>query len=217
MNSKNKSIILGVLLAIVFIMAIAYATFATTLNITGSANTNASWDVHFNKAAYNQTTDITATKTFSGGSLPTGTLVYGESSAPLTATVTANLNQPGDQVVFTLRIINAGSIRATAASPTITGTDFSISGNTATNDRIRFIVSNPQVNPLNAGGTTTMTVTAQYIDSISGSCSVPGNTTKDDCENEDGVWTESALGQGTTGNVGTQTGTITVGLEYTQS
>ena len=46
MDTKNKNVLIGGLLAIVFVMAVGYAAFATQLNITGSANVTSTWDVH---------------------------------------------------------------------------------------------------------------------------------------------------------------------------
>ena len=196
MNSQNKNILIGGLLAIVLVMAVGYAAFATQLNITGTASITSNWDVHFNKAAQ-VAGDVVAAKTFSGGSLPTGTITYGNGDAPLTATVSANLNQPGDSVTFTLRIINAGSLSATAAAPTLSGTGFTINGLVATKGHIKFEVTAPATNPLppTTGNTTTMTVKATFIDT--------------------GGETDSS---GTTGNmVAESSGDLTIAINYTQS
>ncbi|MBR2832929.1 MAG: hypothetical protein IKE75_00560 [Bacilli bacterium] len=198
MNSQNKNILIGGLLAIVLVMAVGYAAFATQLNITGTASITSNWDVHFNKTAQ-VSGDVAPAKTFSSGALPSGTITYGSGDKPLTATVHADLNQPGDSVTFTLRIINAGTINATASTPTLTGTGFTISGLTATKGHIRFDVTAPVGKPsgtlLNAGQATTMTVKATFIDT--------GGETD---------------GSGTTGNMSTESsGTLTISLNYTQA
>ena len=165
MTPQNKNILIGGLIAIVLVMAVGYAAFATQLQITGTAQITSSWDVHFDKTAQ-VAGDVLPAKTFSGGSMPTGTITYGAADKPLNATVEANLKQPGDSVTFTLRIINGGSLSATAGTPTLTGTGFDINGLTATKGHIKFTVTAPATNPLppTTGNTTTMTVKATFID-----------------------------------------------------
>ena len=80
MNAQNKNILIGGLLAIVLVMAVGYAAFATQLNITGTASITSNWDVHFNKTAQ-VAGDVVPAKNFSGGSLPTGTITYGNGDA----------------------------------------------------------------------------------------------------------------------------------------
>ena len=232
MNSQNKNILIGGLLAIVLVMAVGYAAFATQLNITGTASISSNWDVHFDKAACTGYTDqagcaanVAAAKTFAGGSLPTGTLFYGSGNAPLTATVHADLNQPGDSVTFTLDIINAGSLNATAAAPTLSGTGFTINGLTATKGNIKFTVTAPATNPLphTTGNTTTMTVKAEFIDTheaVEAHCEdYDGQTapaTEEACTTANGTWVPAQAA--TTGNTQAQnSGELTIALNYTQS
>ena len=49
MEGKNKNILIGTLLAVVFVMAVGYAAFAQQLTINGTATINSSWDVHFDQ------------------------------------------------------------------------------------------------------------------------------------------------------------------------
>ena len=49
MESKHKNILIGTLLAVVFVMAVGYAAFAQQLQINGTATINSTWDVHFNQ------------------------------------------------------------------------------------------------------------------------------------------------------------------------
>ena len=224
MNAQNKNILIGGLLAIVLVMAVGYAAFATQLNITGTASITSNWDVHFDSASQ-VSGDVVAAKTFSGGSLPTGTLTYGSGAAPLTATVHADLNQPGDSVTFTLRIINAGSLNATAATPTLSGSGFDINGLVATKGHIKFTVTAPATNPLphTSGNTTTMTVKAEFIDTnaaTEASCTdytgAEEPTTEQACEAADGTWHPAQAA--TTGNMTSESsGDLTIAINYTQS
>ena len=217
MEARNKNILIGGLLAIVLVMAVGYAAFATQLQINGTAEITSRWDVHFDKSAYVEQTDVVATKTFAGGSLPTGTLTYGAGDAPLTADIDANLNQPGDKVVFTLRIINAGTLSATAATPTLSGAGFTIDNLTAvsTGGHVKYTVTapSPTVLPPTSGNLATMTVTAEFIDTVAGSCSDNSYQTKAACEAAEAAWTE-----GTTGNMNAENpGALTITINYTQT
>ncbi len=117
MESKHKNALIGALLAVVFVMAVGYAAFATTLTINGTAEISSTWDVHFDPTV--QT--ATPSKTVATGQEPSGTIEL--SSDNLTATLTADLKQPGDQVVYTLQPKNFGSITAktTGAVAYVTG------------------------------------------------------------------------------------------------
>ena len=42
---NNKSILIGSLLAVVVIMAVGYAAFASSLKISGTSNISTTWDV----------------------------------------------------------------------------------------------------------------------------------------------------------------------------
>ena len=66
---KNKNILIGGLLAIVLIMAVGYAAFATQLTVNGTAEITSKWDVHFKE----DNTAMTATTT-GVGDKPAGTM-----------------------------------------------------------------------------------------------------------------------------------------------
>ena len=127
MDSKNKNILIGGLLAIVLVMAVGYAAFATQLNINGTASISSSWDVHYKLAsgvtpgtATTNGVNAVAGALPGGGTAstnPSGTITY--SSDLLTATLTANLIQPGDTVTYTLTPTNAGSLAAKASNPVV--------------------------------------------------------------------------------------------------
>ena len=117
MESKHKNALIGALLAVVFVMAVGYAAFAQLLTINGSASIDSKWDVHFDP---NQDSTTGVSITNGGSDLTTsGTITY--SAGNTTATLTAGLKQPGDEVSFTLKPSNYGSLAAHAqAAPVIT-------------------------------------------------------------------------------------------------
>ena len=108
MSQKNKNILIGGLLAIVLVMAVGYAAFATQLNISGSANVTSTWDVHI--------------KSITAGT-PVGTAVsksatVGESK--LTANFETDLVAPGDSLTYTVTVENGGTLDAKLSELTFT-------------------------------------------------------------------------------------------------
>ena len=71
--SKQKNLLIGGLLAIVLIMAVGYAAFATQLNINGTANIDSSWCVGFKNT---NTSTYVATPGKEGATTPTGSISF---------------------------------------------------------------------------------------------------------------------------------------------
>ncbi len=100
MNKNHKNAIIGGLLAIVFVMSVGYAAFATSLNINGSASISTTWDVHIKS--------INAT---SGASFNDATKTsIGQDG--LSANFGVKLVSPGDTITYTIVVANAGSVDA---------------------------------------------------------------------------------------------------------
>ena len=153
MESKHKNALIGALLAVVFVMAVGYAAFAQLLTINGTATISLSWDVHFDPTQTTSTA-VACTAGYGGGTTcgtsgttsnnPYGTIAYSNSSEkPATATLEATLKSPGDEVTFTLKPTNYGSIAAHAqATPVITSSDAEVviasGGQSATKGNIRW-------------------------------------------------------------------------------
>ena len=161
MNKTNKNLIIGMLLAIVVVMGVAYAAFSTTLTISSTANVSSSWNVAFD------TTKTSGTGVVStAGSATGGTISYSNNGQ--TATISATgLTKPGDSATYTLTIKNTGSIKAALGTPVLTGTSCTVSGLTctSTSGHIKFTVTSPASSTLAAStGTTTMTVKAEFPD-----------------------------------------------------
>lgn len=160
METKQKNLLIGALLAVVLVMVVGYAAFAQQLKITGTANITSTWDVHFNQT---QKSGV-GSAGFTGGTTPTGTINYTDGH---NASLTANLYQPGDTVTFTLTIENGGSIKAALGNPTVTMSgDEDGSGNlTATKGNIKFTVTAPSPTTISQSDSATMTVTAEFLSS----------------------------------------------------
>ena len=115
MKTKHKNILIGALLAVVFVMAVGYAAFAQQLTITGSASIDSRWDVHMVDDAEGGH-EATAVGSSNMGTTPANpTVEVGEGG--LTATLTAELVSPGDSVVYTIPITNAGTLYLSLSLP----------------------------------------------------------------------------------------------------
>jgi len=102
---KKKNMIIGGLLAVVFLLSVGYAAFATSLNISGTANTS-SWIIKI--------TNIRE-KTHTGGADTVST-----SFTDLSATFSSTLTQPGDSVTYEVTVENQGNIDASLKKVTKT-------------------------------------------------------------------------------------------------
>ena len=161
MENKHKNILIGTLLAVVFVMAVGYAAFAQQLTINGSAEITSNWDVHMTNDGKS------ATPTSTMGTAPTGEVNVEEGG--LTATFTANLVSPGDKVTFVVPIENTGSIDATLNDVVLTSTtpNMNIQDLVATTQdgNIKYTVTRPTASPLTAnGGKDTITIVAEFVD-----------------------------------------------------
>ena len=108
-RKDRKNLIIGVLAAIIAVMTTAYAAFATTLTINGSATISGVWDVEI----------ISITSAFTG----TASDRTAPSYTATTATFDADLKAPGDKATYTITVKNKGSISAVLKSITLTPDD----------------------------------------------------------------------------------------------
>lgn len=110
----SKNLVIGLLCAVVCIMAVAYAAFATTLEINGTATISSNWNVAI--------TDINCeAHPVEGGVVEPGhtdenptavTMDFGTT----TATFGMKFYQPGDWATCTVTITNGGSLDAKVKS-----------------------------------------------------------------------------------------------------
>ena len=107
---NNKNILIGGLLAVIVIMAVGYAAFASSLKISGTSNISTTWDVEI--------TDITTSNKVGSASVkeqPT--------FEKLTATFSTNLVSPGDSITYNIKVENKGSLDAKLNKITLTKED----------------------------------------------------------------------------------------------
>ena len=109
---KKNNFIIGSLLAIVVVMAVGYAAFATNLNITSTSSITSTWDVKI--------TNITTKNIV--GSATSQSATYTD----LTANFAANLVAPGDSITYDITVTNNGTLDAKLESitPTISNSEY---------------------------------------------------------------------------------------------
>lgn len=148
MEQKSKNILIGGLIAIVLVMAVGYAAFATQLNIGGTASVTSSWDVHI--------------KSIAPGT-PVGTAVNKSASvggSKLTATFETDLATPGDALTYTVEVENSGSLDAVLSDITFTPGSSTIIKYSYTGIAKDEVVA--------AGATKTFDVTVAYDKAVTG-------------------------------------------------
>ena len=159
---KKKSILIGALLAVVVLMGIAYAAFASNLTITGTGSVSSNWCIGFDST---RTSDYTATAGISGGTVPTGSMAFSGDSCgsnyKTTASLNASFKQPGDKIEYTLTIGNKGTLPAAIESINVDNQSVT-SDTTITKGNIKYIIEMPESTSLAVNATTTMKVTAMF-------------------------------------------------------
>lgn len=145
-QKKKNNIMIGSLCAVVLLMVVGYAAFQSVLNITGTSKISSNWNILI--------TDI-KTKNIVGGasnaSEPTG-------KGTLTATFNTNLVSPGDSLEYDITVTNSGTLNAVLEKITLSDTN---------NPAIKFTTSGlKNGDPLNAGGTATLTVKVEYDNNV---------------------------------------------------
>ena len=161
---QKKNLLIGGLLAIVVLMGIAYAAFASNLTITGTGSVSSNWCIGFDST---RTSDYIATAGISGGTVPTGSMSFSGDSCSTSFKTTASLNasfkQPGDKIEYTLTIGNKGTLAAAIESINVDNKSVT-SDTTITKGNIKYIIEMPESTSLAVNATTTMKVTAMFQD-----------------------------------------------------
>ena len=210
MERKNKNILIGGLIAIVLVMAVGYAAFATQLNITGTSSINSTWNVHFKAGSET----VTATPGLNGATTPattkagtvneTNAVVY--SNENLTATIYTGLQQPGDVVEYQFVIKNESTFSARAQTPILSVSDadyVSADGKIARKGHIQYEITQlPTANVIATNEEATMKVTVTFVNTMT----VTG-------EGSEATQTESA----TTGANSPENASASITLIYVQN
>ncbi len=137
---KNKKILISVLILSILLMSIGYASFATDLKIEGTTKINGEWEIKI--------TDIKATSICNN--CDAGEPTYDDTLANFNAT----LIKPGDSITYEITIANLGTIDAKLD-------DFTVESENEGSPAIIYTTNQPS-EILNAGDTTTLTITTTY-------------------------------------------------------
>lgn len=150
----SKNLVIGMLCAVICIMAVAYAAFSTQLSISGTASIESNWGVSIQSVEC-RTTPANAgapTQDSQGNKLAaTG------SGSGTTGSFTISLLTPGDSATCTVTIKNTGDLNAKVGTLEVTGTD----GTEALTVSVNGI---SEGTTLAGGATMQYTITATYKD-----------------------------------------------------
>ena len=186
----KRNYIIVALCAILVVMGVGYAAFSQMLTINGTANISNSWCVGFDNTktnAYVPKAGIT------GATAPTGSMSYSGSACESTlqpaSSLTAHFYQPGDEIEYTLTIVNKSSV--TAAIKSILVDNESVTSNTTKKkDNITYVVEMPESTTLAPNASTTMKVIAKFQNETDVTGNVNGETqsieVKINAEQDDG-------------------------------
>ena len=145
-QKKKNNIIIGSLCAVVLLMVVGYAAFATQLNITGTGKITSNWNILITDI---QTKNIVGSA--SNASDPTG-------KGTLTATFKTNLVSPGDSIEYDITVSNQGTLNAVLEKITLSDSN---------NPAIKFTTSGlTEGDALNAGDSKVLTVKVEYSNSV---------------------------------------------------
>lgn len=148
MERKNKNFLIGGLIALVFIMAVAFAAFTQTLTISGQSSSTANWNLSFSSATANAACGSTVTS-------DCGT-VTSFSSGATSINFETKFSSPGHSVTYTVVVKNSGNVNAKLNNLTSTPSNssslitYSVTGMTAGTTTIA------------AGSTATLTITVSF-------------------------------------------------------
>ncbi len=150
---NNKMIILIAFLVTIILMSIGYSSFATDFMINGTTEITGTWDVRI--------TNITAIRVPEG--CDAGTPTFTKDSA----TFSAKLNKPGDEIIYEVTIENLGTIDASLQTIIFTEEIDGI-------EEINYTTSELKKD-LNVGDITTFNIIVTYV---KGTESIPDVKTK---------------------------------------
>lgn len=156
---REKSILVGVLCAVILFMAIGFASISANLKIEGSATIGETWDVQITNIV--RKTDVGTTGAVDADQTPVV-------NAGTTAIFNVSLTQPGDYAVYTVTVENKGTIDAKLEKVVETIQAVENGGSAAINYTLTPSATSLQGTTLAAGKTTTFDVKVEYLSTAVG-------------------------------------------------
>ena len=103
----SKNLVIGMLCAVVCIMAVAFAAFQTQLTVNGTASIESNW-----KVAFEPEENIADCELHSAAGGTTGVTASVNRVSDALATINMTFSQPGDYAICTINVENKGSLNA---------------------------------------------------------------------------------------------------------
>ena len=158
-TKEQRHMIMGCLCALLVVMAVAYGTFRTMLNINGTASITSTWDIKILSITPNKTATNTGTEQ-APVYASSGDIAHSITNNDLTANFSTVLVSPGDTVTYEVVVKNNGTLNAKLISLTKIDTN---------NPAISFTVSGIAENDvLEANASKTITVVVTYVNNANG-------------------------------------------------
>ena len=152
MYKNRKPLIIGVLCALVVVLAVGYALLSSELRISGTSSVDSNWNIRITSITANAIGS--AEDKEASGECTTRT---SGSCNSTTASFNAGLTTPGDYITYTVTVTNSGSLDGVVSGITLTP-------ETSSSDPIQVTKSGlEQGDKITAnGGTNTIEVTVTY-------------------------------------------------------
>lgn len=157
---KGKSIIIAVLCVALVIMSVGYATMSEKLEITGDAKVTSTWNVRIQSIVQKEASPGVAE-------------ISSPQSASTTASFNVELKEPGDYAIYTVTVINAGSLKAVLQG--INGLE-QADGDAAI--KYSYTSNNAVDTELESGATHTFDVKVEYLETAIGDNAPAANASK---------------------------------------
>lgn len=181
----SKNLVIGMLCAVVCIMAVAYAAFSTTLTVTTNTTIDSNWCVKIKESS------CTATPV-TGGATDSVTATVTPEGESLSTNIDMKFTQPGDSATCTIKYGNCGTLNATVGHVvTFDGSKEAATADaqgkiiyTNPDGTIKFTITGADVSKtLNAktdgnayGGIETITVIGEFLHIEGGNTNANGST-----------------------------------------
>lgn len=129
---KNNNVLIACLIAVICLMGVAFAAFATSLTISGTGSIESTWGpIYINSCSCSVTTAMDT----SNKPTATCTPASGGTTSSVSGTISTTMVLPGDKITCTFNVKNGGSLIAGAPTFTLnpaTNNYFTVSAHSGT-------------------------------------------------------------------------------------
>lgn len=150
---KSNNLIMGVLVAVIAVMGVAFAAFSTSLTIEGTASISSNWKIDYEAGNEGKCTSVFAAD--KGGQVSFGTISVEEGIVKIDATMIS----PRDEIACTVKVTNNSTNLDAVRKGWTWATDGSIS-----DPAYSVVLDAPVAAKLEPGDSETLTVKITYND-----------------------------------------------------